>query len=611
MNTRKNKQMTGMVRILLILLTSWAWAQQGRQVLPKPRIIYVDSVASGGNDGSSWGNAFNYLQDALNLAQEGDEIRVAQGLYKPSQGELPLNSEGEARPWDRIDAFELISGAILRGGFAGSTETDPDEWGVEQYPTILSGDIDENDTLVRSAAELAADPSRDENSLNIFRADVCDANTVLDGFVITGCQETSCLIYGGSPTIKNCVFKHCLGDALFIDSVMETRISRRAEGSEGPDTQLGADPNRISPANVTVENCHFLENDGAGCRFSADSSVFLTRCVFSDNTRGGIQGGTHLVVRNTLFDKNGSSNYGGAIACSGSLEITDCDFVGNQGRRGGALWLLGGDATINRASFIGNTAELFGGAIRAERCDALSVCCSRFSGNSSRFGGAISIRALRNTHLTRCLFTGNYADDRGAVIDAIDYPRALHLSFCTFFANGAPKSGAINIYDASRGYGPDMDAAVVLTNCILWGNSHEISVYMNKTELVKASYCDIQGGWAGEGNFDADPLFVNAGYLDGDFHLMSQAGRWDAISETWMADDVTSPCIDAGDPNSPIGLEPFPNGGMVNSGVYGGTVEASKSYFGEPVCNTIMAGDVNGDCKVDSTDIEILLRHWH
>ena len=92
---------------------------------------------------------------------------------------------------------------------------------------------------------------------------------------------------------------------------------------------------------------------------------------------------------------------------------------------------------------------------------------------------------------------------------------------------------------------------------------------------------------------------------------MSQAGRWDAISETWMADDVTSPCIDAGDPNSPIGLEPFPNGGMVNSGVYGGTVEASKSYFGEPVCNTIMAGDVNGDCKVDSTDIEILLRHWH
>jgi len=48
----------------------------------------------------------------------------------------------------------------------------------------------------------------------------------------------------------------------------------------------------------------------------------------------------------------------------------------------------------------------------------------------------------------------------------------------------------------------------------------------------------------------------------------------------------------------------------VNMGAYGGTAEASKSYFGEPLCETIIAGDVNGDCKVDFTDIEILLVHW-
>jgi alpha-tubulin suppressor-like RCC1 family protein len=59
--------------------------------------------------------------------------------------------------------------------------------------------------------------------------------------------------------------------------------------------------------------------------------------------------------------------------------------------------------------------------------------------------------------------------------------------------------------------------------------------------------------------------------------LKSQAGRWDPNSQTWVRDDVTSPCIDAGDPNSPIGYEPFPNGGIVNMGAYGGTTEASKS----------------------------------
>lgn len=45
-------------------------------------------------------------------------------------------------------------------------------------------------------------------------------------------------------------------------------------------------------------------------------------------------------------------------------------------------------------------------------------------------------------------------------------------------------------------------------------------------------------------------------------------------------------------------------------GAYGGTAQASKSYFGKPLCNTIVAGDINGDCKVDEADMEILMLHW-
>jgi len=138
-------------------------------------------------------------------------------------------------------------------------------------------------------------------------------------------------------------------------------------------------------------------------------------------------------------------------------------------------------------------------------------------------------------------------------------------------------------------------------------------------------YSNIAGGWPGEGNIDADPCFVDPGYWDangtpddpnddffvaGDYHLRSQAGRWDPNSQSWVQDDVTSPCIDAGDPNSPIGYEPFANGGRINMGAYGGTLEASKSYFGEPVCETIIAGDINGDCRVDYRDVGIMLRRW-
>ena len=138
-------------------------------------------------------------------------------------------------------------------------------------------------------------------------------------------------------------------------------------------------------------------------------------------------------------------------------------------------------------------------------------------------------------------------------------------------------------------------------------------------------YCNVQGGWPGEGNLDVDPCFVEPGYwdsngtpedddddfwVDGDYHLRSQAGRWNPSDQTWVQDDVTSPCIDAGDPNAPIGTESFPNGGRINMGSYGGTEKASWSYFGKPVCNVIIAGDINGDCVVDFKDQAILMSHW-
>jgi len=135
------------------------------------------------------------------------------------------------------------------------------------------------------------------------------------------------------------------------------------------------------------------------------------------------------------------------------------------------------------------------------------------------------------------------------------------------------------------------------------------------------------------GNIDADPCFADVGHWDpngtpadpnddfwieGDYHLKSQSGRWtsassvepDPNSHSWVQDEVTSPCIDAGNPHSPIGLEQFPNGGRVNMGAFGGTAEASKSYFGEPVCEIIVAGDINGDCIVNFKDFVFIALHW-
>jgi hypothetical protein len=136
----------------------------------------------------------------------------------------------------------------------------------------------------------------------------------------------------------------------------------------------------------------------------------------------------------------------------------------------------------------------------------------------------------------------------------------------------------------------------------------DIDCETEKGSMATLHYNDVFAQEVGGDNLHADPLFADPN--GGDYHVKSQAGRWDPARQVWVTDDVTSPCIDAGDPFAPIGYEPFPTGGVVNLGAYGGTAEASKSWFGGPVCETIIAGDINGDCRVDCADLEILMRHW-
>jgi hypothetical protein len=66
---------------------------------------------------------------------------------------------------------------------------------------------------------------------------------------------------------------------------------------------------------------------------------------------------------------------------------------------------------------------------------------------------------------------------------------------------------------------------------------------------------------------------------EGDYHLKSQAGRYEPETNTWLQDEITSVCIDGGDPTAPVAQEPSPNGKTINMGGYGGTAEASKSHL--------------------------------
>ena len=125
------------------------------------RIIYVDDDVTGANDGTNWANAYRYLQDALAAASSGDDIWVAQGIYKPDQG-IGITAR------DRGAIFKLKKGVALKGGYAGLGEADPNERNINEYETILSGDLDGNDINVDDPCDLLTAPTRAENSHHIL-----------------------------------------------------------------------------------------------------------------------------------------------------------------------------------------------------------------------------------------------------------------------------------------------------------------------------------------------------------------------------------------------------------------------------------------------------------
>jgi len=124
--------------------------------------------------------------------------------------------------------------------------------------------------------------------------------------------------------------------------------------------------------------------------------------------------------------------------------------------------------------------------------------------------------------------------------------------------------------------GANPTLASVIKNNIIVSNSY--GIYGSGADEI--GYNDVWGNTKAnyEGGITPAPtdISVNPLFADPenfDFHLKSEAGRWNGTG--WVIDEATSPCIDAGDPASDSSYEP--NGNRINLGAYGNTYYASKS----------------------------------
>lgn len=266
--------------------------------LASSHIIYVDKTAAGANDGSNWADAYTNVQDALAESTLGAEIWVAAGLYKPTNGS------------DRTATFQLKNGVEIYGGFGGTEDLrDQRDWLTNL--TVLSGDIDNNDTTDGNGIVADADNITGNNSYHVVTSNNTDATAILDGFVITGGLADGTNVGHCGPDCGGGMYN--IGSSPTLASV---RFSgNRAISRGGGMYNDGSDP--------TLTNSTFSGNraeTGGGMR-NWESNPTLTNVTFSgnsaDNDGGGMANdGDDPVIRNTIFWNNRDSTGTGTATAS-------------------------------------------------------------------------------------------------------------------------------------------------------------------------------------------------------------------------------------------------------------------------------------------------------
>jgi predicted outer membrane repeat protein len=225
----------------------------------------------------------------------------------------------------------------------------------------------------------------------------------------------------------------------------------------------------------------------------------------------------------------------------------------NPNDRGGGIYNSWVSPQVANCLIADSFATLYGGGVFNTGSTAEFFNC-RFTGNSaSSWGGAV-INASNSTVLfENCLFNDNSAPTRAGGIYNIGGSSPT-LTNVTFSGNSSATGGAI--YNAT-GCSP------TLTNCILWADTAttQPEIYNQTDATPVVTYSNIAGGYAGVGNIDADPLFVDG--PGGDLHLQAGSPCIDAANGPWAPefdldgnpreDDTDSPNSGFGPPWADMG----------------------------------------------------------
>ena len=423
----------------------------------------------------------DYIQRIINASADGDEIVMSEGVYNGS-----IDFKGK--------------NLILRS-------TDPNN------PNVVAA------TIIDGGSERAV----------VSFSGGEDANCLLAGFTIVGGNNSTVHCYNASPIIANCIIDAGTGIAIDLVSnsnptltnctVIGQVVVRPMPENLNTGKKYGYiqdaidDANTgdviIAPTGIYEEHINFKgKNLKLRSTDPNDPNVLASTVI-----EGALQGPA-VVTFSSGGDRScvlaGFTITGGStgIYCSStSPTIVNCDIIENGGD---GIYLYKSLPKITSCIITTNG----GAGIQSWEGSNATITNCAITNN-----GAEGIYSNGNYFLkfTNCLI----AENRACGMD-LSYSNTT-ITNCTISGNGAE-----GIRFLPR------RSSTTITNCIVWGN---LLPQTAMTGPYVVTYSDIQGGWAGQGNIETDPCFVEQGSWDPNQGLVSY-WRFDEGIGTTAADSV-------------------------------------------------------------------------
>ena len=254
--------------------------------------FYVNKLATGLNNGTSWSNAFTDLSSAFNLIRVADTVKVAQGTYTAG----PVNTS----------SLVLKDSVTILGGYPNAGNPSNAQRNFSQYPTIISGEI--------------GSPALLTDNTKIILQSANTKGSLVDGFIIekgydwlpnTGAGPIGYNLSVG--TIQNTVIRNNYNNA--IGSGINIRLSDILikncvfeKDSSWASTDPASSIINAYRSTVNVQNTVF-----AKCKtpfvFNVNNSNFniTNSTVFKNWGNSYIHDTSNVQIKNSIFYYNGNN----------------------------------------------------------------------------------------------------------------------------------------------------------------------------------------------------------------------------------------------------------------------------------------------------------------